>query len=109
MASMYQRGDVVAGVASKSNDRGDGGTALRAGRRGRRFGWISRQRLSVWLVLIGAICFACMTFFSVKVHVHGENDIDGKSFSSSNVRDVVHVTNDTAKFILSSDKEKLRS
>ncbi|KAL9226229.1 hypothetical protein vseg_002064 [Gypsophila vaccaria] len=108
MASMYQRGDVVAGVASKSNDRGDGVTAFRAGRRGRRFGWISRQRLSVWLVLIGAICFVCMTFFSVKVHFHGENDIDGKSLSSSNVREVVHVTNDTAKSVLSSDKEEAK-
>ncbi|KAH9609525.1 hypothetical protein KSS87_023474 [Heliosperma pusillum] len=112
MTSMYQRGDVIVGVVPKSNDRGDGGTvtgtgsALRAGRRGRRFGWISRQRLSVLLMVIGAICFVCVTFFSIKVHFHGEKEIDGniskeQSFSSFSVEDGRLVINNTLESISS--------
>lgn len=81
MTTIYQRGDVIiGGITPKSNDRSDGGT-LRASRRVRRFGRINRQRLSVWLLIIGAIFFIYMTFFSVKVHFHGEKEDSISSFS----------------------------
>lgn len=70
MASKYQR-DVIASVGSKFIERGDG-VPIRVARRAKRFGWISRQRLSIWLFLIGALFFICFTIFSVKVHFHGE-------------------------------------
>lgn len=76
MASIHQRGDLIVSVGSKSNERGDG-VPLRVARRARRFGSISRQRLSVWLLLIGALFFMYMTFFSVKVHFHGDEEEDG--------------------------------
>ncbi|XP_074309732.1 putative hexosyltransferase MUCI70 [Silene latifolia] len=112
MTSMYQRGDVIVGIVSKANDRSDGGTgtgtALRASRRARRFGWISRQRLSVLLMVIGAICFVCVTFFSIKVHFHGEKEIDrniSKEQSSFSVRDGLLVINNTLESISSIDIE----
>ncbi|XP_048490141.1 probable hexosyltransferase MUCI70 isoform X3 [Beta vulgaris subsp. vulgaris] len=81
MAIKHQKGDVIVCVGSKSNERGDG-VPVRVARRAKRFGWISRQRLSVLLLLIGAIFFICMTFFSVKVHFHGENEDGMSSFFS---------------------------
>lgn len=72
MAIKHQKGDVIVCVGSKSNERGDG-VPVRVARRAKRFGWISRQRLSVLLLLIGVIFFICMTFFSVKVHFHGKH------------------------------------
>jgi len=73
MGNMYQRADTIAGgIAPKSNDRSEGGT-LRVARRGvRRFGRISRRRLSVCLLLIGATFFMYMTFIGLKVHFHGK-------------------------------------
>ncbi|KAL2945344.1 hypothetical protein RDABS01_006102 [Bienertia sinuspersici] len=86
MASKYQRGDVVVSVGSKSSERGDGGP-LRS-RRSRRFGSVSQQRLSVWMLLIGATFFVFMTFFSVKVHFHGEKEDGMPSFISVQKRDL---------------------
>ncbi|XP_056686995.1 probable hexosyltransferase MUCI70 isoform X2 [Spinacia oleracea] len=81
MASIHQRGDVIVSVGSKSNERGDAGP-IRVSRRARRFGSITRQRLSIWLLLIGAVFFMYMTFFSVKVHFHGEKEDGMSSFFS---------------------------
>ncbi|CAO2838457.1 unnamed protein product [Amaranthus hypochondriacus] len=78
MASKYQR-DVIASVGSKFIERGDG-VPIRVARRAKRFGWISRQRLSIWLFLIGALFFICFTIFSVKVHFHGEKEDAMPSF-----------------------------
>lgn len=82
MANMYQRADTIVGaIASKSNDRSEGGN-LRFARRGvRRFGRISRRRLSVCLLLIGATFFMYMTFAGLKVHFHGEKEDSISSFS----------------------------
>ncbi|XP_021722359.1 uncharacterized protein LOC110689834 isoform X1 [Chenopodium quinoa] len=81
MASIHQRGDVIVSVGSKANEKGDG-VPVRVARRPRRFGSISRQRLSVWLLFIGAVFFMYMTFFSVKVHFHGEKENDMSSLFS---------------------------
>ncbi|KZV23261.1 hypothetical protein F511_17770 [Dorcoceras hygrometricum] len=62
-----RRGPAV--VVSKSLDQNE--QKSRAGRRGRRFGRISRQGFLFWLLSLGVLLFMYLAYFGLKMHFHG--------------------------------------
>lgn len=59
----------IVAVVNKSQDQCE--KHFWASRRARRIGWISRHKLTFWLLSLAVIFFIYLAYFGIKMHFHG--------------------------------------